>query len=94
MEKDAKEQFLFDRFLERLLKPLHQLFYLAATNGEGNTFEGAKRWSVKAEAIDGPHVATSRWIAAKLDCHGEELSLKSRRTLLREYRGKRDHVED
>ena len=49
---------------------------------------------MKAEAVDAPHVATSRWKAVKLDCHGEEPSLKSWRTFLREYRLKRDRVED
>ena len=49
---------------------------------------------MKAEAVDAPHVATSRWKTVKPDCHREELGSKSSKTFLREKKQKRDRVED
>ena len=94
MCENRKEYYLFNRFLERLLpKPLDDMLQKAVRNRELATFEAQ---AVTDEACGGGCTPSgqSRWQMVKLECHGEELSLKAFKNFTRDYWLKREQVEN
>ncbi len=92
--KEAREDFVYARFVDRLPKKMQRLYIKDERDGKIHDYASSLAWLEEMERIDAPELALKRWHDVKLVHNNVDVALLEWKDFLRDYFLYRDRVED